>query len=134
MKSAAAHRGYTLTGRILHRFMRVVLYYDCMSTPASSSAKKPTKRWIFLLIAPIPLLILIAFLELAVHALFPHIGNGTVTSNISFATVILAVLNIISVLAGMASLLCLLLFPLWIILLVKASDYNKKLSTGHKTR
>lgn len=67
------------------------------------------KLWILLLIAPIPLLILNLVIQVFVRFFLSE--NGIVT----------AFLNIVSVLVGAFSVIALILFPLWIVLLVLES-------------
>lgn len=82
--------------------------------------KKSYVPWVLCLALPIPLLVLTSTLQLIVRALFTAEGE---TSGEAVA----AIVNIFSLLVGIAAVIMFLLFPLWIIRLVRVSKYNKGL-------
>lgn len=78
--------------------------------------QKSVKPWVILLVAPVPLLMITAILQTTIRA-----ASGGQSSSLTL------VINIISMLIGIASVLMLLGFPVWIILLVMAMSHNSKL-------
>jgi hypothetical protein len=84
--------------------------------------KKSTNIWITMLWLPFVSLILIALLQMVAQFVF-----GTVEGSSSSAA-IPVILNIISLLVGIFAIIAILLFPLWIVMLIRASNYNKSIA------
>lgn len=82
--------------------------------------KKSTKVYWFLIAGPFLALVLTSFLQIAVR--FIVSGSGAGGDGIS------VFINIFSFLIGIAAVICILLLPLWIVLLIRANDYNKRVS------
>ena len=82
--------------------------------------KKNTKIWITLLWLPFVSLILVALMQLVAQFVFSTV-EGTNSSPVF--------INIISLLVGIFGILGITLMPLWIIMLVIATNHNKKLDT-----
>jgi hypothetical protein len=81
---------------------------------------KNTKIWIFLMAAPIPVLILNAILQLVTRA---AIGSSEVGQSDGLT----AVLNIFSLLIGVFAVIGLLGLPVWIIMYIQATKHNNLL-------
>jgi uncharacterized membrane protein HdeD (DUF308 family) len=79
--------------------------------------KKSLKPWIILLALPIPLLILTAFAQVAVRLALGSNSNSAV----------MMIVNILSLLMGMVSVILLMGIPVWIVFLVLAYEHNSKL-------
>ena len=75
---------------------------------------KSIKPWVILLTLPIPLLVINAVIQAVVRA--SNQGNSNV------------LINIFSLLVGIGAVLMLLGLPIWIIMLVKTTNYNKNLT------
>lgn len=86
---------------------------------------KPLKWWITLIVAPIPALLLIAILQQLTRGAEAGSVGGTHPSNIAVILV-----NVFSIIVGLAATLAIMLLPLWIVLLVKAVGYNS-VQTGY---
>lgn len=78
--------------------------------------KKPIRKWVTLLIIPLPLIIFAALLQAFV--LFSSPGADP--------TFFGGLLSVISLLAGVAGVVLLLGFPLWLIKLIRAQRHNKQ--------
>lgn len=130
------------------------------------AALKPTKIWIFLLIAPFCALILTSFAQVGARYALSHQPtscrapfktdlnpDGSYSSDSSSGvskdlnapqldcdpvpssqTVIKLIINIVSLLLGIAAIVGIFLSPLWIVMLVKASSYNEQLKAGANTQ
>lgn len=79
--------------------------------------RKNTKIWIFLLVAPIPILVLSALFQVIIRLL----GIDEAPS---------IIVNILSFIAGLFGVVGLLGFPAWITLLVIAINHNKKIDSS----
>lgn len=77
---------------------------------------KSLKPWIIALAVPIPLLLVTALIQTIVRSAF---GDGPNSVRL--------VVNILSLLIGIISVLLIMGFPVWIIMLVMSSNYNSKL-------
>jgi hypothetical protein len=78
--------------------------------------QKSLKPWVIALVLPIPLLIITALVQTVVRAVFRDEPN-----------IITLIVNVLSLIAGIVAAVLLIGFPLWIILLIMASNYNSKL-------
>lgn len=81
--------------------------------------KKNTKIWITLLWLPFVSLILVAIMQVVAQFVFSTVEgiNSTPT-----------VISIISILVGIFAVFGIILMPIWIIMLVVASNHNKKIA------
>lgn len=86
--------------------------------------KKSLKPWIILLVLPIPLLVFTALLQMIVRFLKNGSDGGAV----------FLVVNIFSLLLGIASVVLLMGIPIWIVFLVLAYEHNSKLEQRHATQ
>jgi hypothetical protein len=84
--------------------------------------QKSIKLWVFLLAFPIPLLVFTALLQVLLLQVF---GNSSGTERQADALQLFV--NIFSLVAGFVSITALILLPLWIVMLVKTINDNKKL-------
>jgi len=80
--------------------------------------RKSTKIWIVLIVAPIVIVILSVFLQVAVRASGIE-GDG-----------ITVVINLFSLLVGIVAVLGLMGLPVWIVLLLLAISHNKKIDSS----
>jgi hypothetical protein len=113
---------------------------DQYQQPAETPAPRPRKSlrvWIWLLVGPYIALLIIALLQIVVHFVFSSSATDTVvsTSNSLCTTVdgdcavttgnpARIIVNILSILIGMAAVVCICLFPIWVVMLVKTVNYN----------
>ena len=95
----------------------------------AADQKLPIIKWIFLLVAPIAALFLIAILQFVVHFVFTSTTNASGVGVVSSSPA-LDVVNILSVLIGITAVASLCLTPLWIIMLVKTINHNDA-TEGH---
>lgn len=79
--------------------------------------KKSLKPWIVLLILPIPLLFFVAIVQMVAR----FITNGS-------GGAVFLIVNIFSLLIGIASVILLMGIPIWIVFLVLAYEHNSKLN------
>lgn len=83
--------------------------------------RKNTKPWIILIVAPFVTLLLTMILQTAVRFALSSTESGN--------NAIQSIINVISLLLGIVSVIAILGLPLWIIMLVVAIGHNKKLDT-----
>lgn len=84
--------------------------------PVHPVDRKKIVPWIVLLFSPIISLIIVASLQFIVQA--AAAGSDSISA---------IVVNIISLLFGLAAVIAIILTPLWIVLLVKAVDHNRQI-------
>jgi uncharacterized membrane protein len=81
--------------------------------------KKSLTPWIVLLVAPYAALVLTAIVQMGVRFLITGQGDGY--------NMLTVVVNIVSFLLGVIAVIAIVLTPLWIVMIVKTSNDNKKL-------
>lgn len=79
--------------------------------------KKNIKKWIVLLVFPVPSLLLVMLLQIASRILF---GQGPLE----------IVINIVSLLVGISAVLALLGLPIWIVMLILAHNHNQRVDAA----
>lgn len=89
--------------------------------------QKSTKPWIILIVAPFIALITNAIVQLIVR--FATSGSGESTSNIA-----ITVVNIVSLLIGIAAVIGMFGLPIWITMLVIAINHNNKIKQSPSKR
>ncbi len=94
-----------------------------VQSPIAQQPQQSTRKWALLIVLPFAALILVAFIQIIVHFILSSSNSGS--------TPLLAiVVNLISVLVGVVSVIGIMLIPLWIIMLVKTSNHNKAAVLG----
>lgn len=83
--------------------------------------KLSTKKWIVLIVLPFIALVVVAFLQVIVHFILSRNGSNASSST---GSLLLTLINIVSVLVGAFSIVAICLLPIWIIMLVKTINYN----------
>jgi hypothetical protein len=91
---------------------------------SAAADKKSTRKWIFLIVFPFVGLLAVALLQFAVNFIFSTTADSSLTAAGS-DNAVAVVVNIISILVGVLAMIGIVLLPVWIIMLVKASNYNK---------
>jgi hypothetical protein len=81
--------------------------------------KRSLKKWVLLLVLPYASLIGVSFLQLVVR--FSSSGSGAETGAVA------TVMNITSLLVGLAAVLLIIGTPLWVILLIRDHNFNRNL-------
>ena len=80
--------------------------------------RKSIKLWIWLLVVPWLMLIVVALIQLVIHS----ISNNTQSTGGALT----AIFNILSILVGLAAVLLILGMPVWITLLIKTILDNNR--------
>lgn len=89
--------------------------------------RKSTTPWIILIAFPFVALLLTSLVQLIVR--FSLEGSGSQVSEIT-----ISLINIISMLIGILSVVGMLGLPAWIVMLVIALDHNSKLKSSSRKR
>lgn len=93
--------------------------------PETITTPRPYKRWWFLIIGPVVALLVIALLQIVSHFVFTTVTSTDGLSSGSSTHPVALVINILSIVVGIAAVICLLFLPVWIIMLLKAKRYNQ---------
>lgn len=84
--------------------------------------RKKTTIWIILLILPIPILLFTAALQIINAFVFSTVDGGGGSK----------VIDIVALLLGVAAVLVLICFPIWVYMLIRAKTHNDKLKSSHE--
>jgi hypothetical protein len=107
--------------------MAATLLHSQSAPPVAAPQKKSIKKWIVLLVAPFAALVLIALVQFIVQW---TLNRNTSASFGESPGIGVEVVNVVSLVVGIAAVLSFLAIPVWIVMLVQTISHNRAVESG----